>query len=106
MFLCVKVEEREGRETLKGVGGSRAPSQKRLGVATQAKQEKCDCSAGRKSRSVESGVAACSQSEITALKVKRGVCQPSLTLDTGAAVNVQSGKTFKGLKRISRGGRY
>ncbi len=55
---------------------------------------------------VESVVAACSHPDIMALKVKMGACQASLALDTGAAVNVLSEKTFKALKRVSRGERY
>ncbi len=34
------------------------------------------------------------------------MCQASLAVDTGAAVNVLSEKTFQALKRVSRGGRY
>ncbi len=106
MFLCVKVEEREGRETLKGVGRSRAPSQKRLGVATQAKQENVTAVQEDNRRLVESVVAPCGQPEIMALKVKMGACQSSLAVDTGAAVNVLSEKAFKELKCVSREGRY
>ncbi len=56
-------------------------------------------------RLVESVVAACSQPEIMALKVRMGACQASLAVDTGAAVNVLSEETFKSYKRVSRGGR-
>ncbi len=54
----------------------------------------------------ESVVAACSQPEIMALSIKMGACQAFLAVDTGAAVNVLSEKTFKALKPVSRGRRY
>ncbi len=57
-------------------------------------------------RLVESVVAACSQPEIITLKVNMGACQAPLAVDTGADASVLSEKTFKALKRVSRGGRY
>ena len=41
-----------------------------------------------------------------ALPTKLGPVRVSLAVDTGAAVNVLSERTYKALKRASRGGRY
>ncbi len=70
---------------------------------TQAMQENVTAVQEDNRRLVESVEAACSQPEIMALKVKMGACQVSLAVDTGAAVNVLSEKTFKSVKtRVSR----
>ena len=51
-------------------------------------------------------MAACSQPTIMALPTTLGPVRASFAVDTGAAVNVLSEKTYRVLKRVSRGGRY
>ena len=41
-----------------------------------------------------------------ALPTTLGPVRASFAVDTGAAVNVLSEKTYRALKRVSRGGRY
>lgn len=106
MFLCAPVKERASRKVREGVGGSRAPPQNRPRVATRGGEDTETAVQADKSSLYESVVAACSQPEIMALKVKLGPLQASFAVDTGAAVNVLSERTYLALKRASRGGRY
>ncbi len=50
-------------------------------------------------------VAACNQTKIMALPTRVGKHCLSLTVDTGAAVNIISEEAYKALKRNSRGER-
>ncbi len=85
---------------------SGAPSKERYGLESRRSVEQ-ETAKGPDDREIlGSAVVACSQNQIIALSIKMGLLKASISVDTGAAVNVLSEERYLPVKRLSRGSRW
>ena len=102
LHLYQNAERAQPRNWWNSFGGKHAPCKTKARVVTLRNNvaEKPDDNAF-----IQSVVAACSQTNIMALSMKRGPIRACFAVDTGAAVNVLSERAYRALKRASRGSR-